>query len=131
MKENPIDQMVSDFEKGRINPAEFSHRLHVVTAFGLLGRYPFLEASRRYTEAIQALAEKAGAPGKFNLTITLAFLSLIAERMTAMRGADVEEFLSRNEDLLASHVLKHWYTQERLDSEPAHTQFLLPDRLAG
>jgi hypothetical protein len=48
-----------------------------------LRRYDFPEAVLHYSRALQALTARAGAPGKFHQTITVAFLSLIAERLAS------------------------------------------------
>ena len=76
---------------------------------------------------VNGTATAAGAAQKFNTTITLAFLSLIAERMQASAHDDFAGFIEENEDLLASDVLSRWYSKERLASDTARRVFLLPD----
>jgi hypothetical protein len=72
----------------------------------------------------------AGAPDKFNVTITFAFLSLIAERIHGSYWSSFNEYLSQNEDLLARDALGKWYSRDELQSEYARTHFLLPN-MAG
>lgn len=115
------------FEAGTLDPATFTHQDHVAVAYDMLNAYEFLEACQKYAETIRALAEKAGAPMKFNATITLAFLSLIAERMSAGQYRGYEDFISQNADLKSKQVLEKWYSAERLTCETARKVFLLPD----
>lgn len=123
--------LLTRFEATDVDPAQFGHRQHVQVAYGMFRKYDFLEACTKYANAIDKIATKAGAPDKFNITITLAFLSLIAERIHKTKGcASIEEFLALNEDLLSSNILSRWYTREQLQSEFARTHFLLPNQAA-
>ena len=76
----PYSRLTRDFEAHCIDPDSFGHIEHVQVAWEMMHRYDFMELSGKYAMAIRAIATRAGAPEKFNLTITLAFLSLIAER---------------------------------------------------
>jgi hypothetical protein len=119
--------LLDAFETGAIAPADFTHRAHVEAAIALLARTDFLDAAQRYQRGIAGLATRAGAPHKANLTITLAFLSLIAERMATPHD-DSHDLITANPDLLDPRVLQRWYSPERLFSEHARSAFLLPDR---
>lgn len=113
-------------EARSIEPAGFGHREHLQAAYELLEREPFLDAAVRYTRAIDGFARSVGAADKFNLTVTLAFLSLIAERMAALRLPGFDAFLESNPDLLAD-ALGSYYSRERLYGTVARNTFLLPD----
>lgn len=93
----------------------------------MLHKHGFMVASVKYVEGIKAMAAKAGAPHKFNMTITLAFLSLIAERMHTTEHNAYSDFIQRNEDLMSKQVLEQWYSTDRLQSDLARSSFLLPD----
>ena len=77
--------LVASFERGDIDASTFGHVDHLGVAYEMLLRHEFLQASTKYAACINAIATRAGAAGKFNTTITLAFLSLIAERMEIHR----------------------------------------------
>ena len=115
------------FEDRSLDPAAFRHRDHVAVACQLLRQHDFLEASARYGAHLQAIASKAGVPQKFNTTVTLAFLSLIAERMATCQHEDFDDFAARNPDLLSKDLLLSWYPPERLSSDLARKVFLMPD----
>lgn len=113
---------------GNLDPDSFRHRDHIGVAYEALSRHDFFEAAARVASSIRRLAEKAGAPEKFNATITLAFMSLIAERMATTVYCDAEDFIVRNPDLACGGVLKPWYSDQRLKSDLARSILLLPDR---
>lgn len=117
------------FEAGVLDPGAFDHVAHVEMAHALLRETDFLDAAKRYSGAISALAVRAGKPEKHNLTITLAFLSVIAERMAAAPGAGWEHFIAGNPELLESVLLGRWYSRPRLADPLARTLFLMPDRI--
>jgi len=116
------------FVRGEVNPAAFPHREHVRMAFELLRQLDFAEAAFRYSTALRVMAARAGAPEAFHQTTTIAFLSLIAERMQQIQAVDFTAFEHANPDLLQKSVLRRWYRPERLASAAARLTFLLPDR---
>lgn len=121
------ETLLRDFEARSLDPAAFRHREHVAVAYEMLRRYDFIEAAARYGAGLQALTAKAGLPHKFNTTVTLAFMSLIAERMATTAHRDVEHFIAANPDLLSKALLERWYPPERLGSDLAREVFLMPE----
>ncbi len=117
-------------ERGTIASEDFGHREHVMAAWWFLEELPVTEALRRMSGALRRFAASAGHPGKYHETITWAYLFVIAERRVRSPGASWEEFAARNADLFERRpgVLDAYYTPERLGSDLARTQFLLPDR---
>ena len=115
---------------GTLDPAAFGHRDHVGVAYEALRQGDFFEATGRVAAGIRTLAERAGAPEKFNATITWAFMSLIAERMLTSDCADADDFIRDNPDLSDGSVLARWYSKQRLTSDLARAVALLPDRPA-
>ena len=123
----PLSPVTRDFVDGSLDPAEFRHADHVRVAYELLARHDFVDASAIYVEGLRDLTERAGVPEKANLTITLAFLSVIAERMAAVETETCDAFVATNPDLMSMAVLKNWYSPERLHSARARTVFLMPE----
>ena len=118
------------FVRGDVDPARFPHRDHVRIAFEMLSRHDFPETVLHYSRALRTMAEKAGRPQAFHQTITIAFLSVIAERMDGGGAADFAAFAQANPDLLEKSVLRRWYRPEQLASEIARRTFVLPERAA-
>lgn len=124
-------QFLRALEDTTLPPAEFSHRNHLRAAWLYLDRYPLPEAARRSATAIQRYATAAGAPGKFHLTLTLAFMHIIAALREAHPQPDWESFLAACPELLADAkglVARH-YSDACLAEERARREFVPPDRL--
>lgn len=121
-------ELTRSFEARDLDPGAFRHGDHVAVAYEMLRRYDFMTATARYGASLNAIATKAGAADKFNTTITVAFMSLIAERMDQTNGTDYDDFITQNPDLLSKDLLKAWYSPERLKSPLARSTFLMPDR---
>ena len=120
-------ELIDSFETCNIDVNIFGHVDHVGVAYEMLRRYDFLKATVRYADSINTIANKVGAAHKFNMTITLAFLSLIAERMEVTLHDTFDEFISQNQDLLSRNFLEQWYLPERLQCDLARTVFLMPN----
>ncbi len=120
-------ELIRSFEACDIDASTFGHIDHVGIAYETLRRYDFLDASVKYAQCINTIATRAGAARKFNTTITLAFLSIIAERIEATRSGNFDEFISQNQDLVSGNILEKWYSPERLQSDLARNVFLMPD----
>ncbi|CAE7567398.1 dnaX, partial [Symbiodinium microadriaticum] len=116
------------FEAGTLAPEGFSHVDHIGVACQMLQRYEFLDAAQRYGRALRDIAARAGAPDKFNVTITLAFLGLLSERMVETVHETFAEFLEKNPDLTSRSLMATWYSDSRIASGAARQSFLMPDR---
>ena len=113
------------FLQGEIDGRSFSHADHVRAGFEILRHHEFPQAAVAYAQSLKTIAARAGAPDKYHETITIAFLSLIAERLDD--HDDFESFGAANPDLMDSSVLKRWYAPERLMSAIARKTFILPE----
>lgn len=122
-----LPSVTRDFLAATLDAGTFGHADHVRVAWDLLHHHDFLAAADLYLRGIAAIADRAGAPQKVNLTITLAFLSLIAERMAGRPGQDFAAFAADHPDLMRKDLLAGCYSPERLHSDTARRLFLLPD----
>ena len=130
MTNNQTAQLLDDFTNDRIEPQTFSHAQHVEAAYALLRHKPFFEAAVAYIDGLKKLALAAGAPMKFNMTITLAYLGLIAERIEADQNTPWDKFIASNADLLDKKLLLRWYEPEVLGSDAARRSFVMPGAAA-
>lgn len=115
------------FLQGEVDAAAFRHADHVRTAFELLRRHDFLESAISYTAALKTIAARAGHPGAYHETMTLAFLSLIGERMAGRDHDTFAAFAAANPDLLEKSLLRRWHGADRLASSVARSTFILPE----
>jgi len=115
------------FVRGELDAANFPHREHVRMAFEMLRRHDFAETVLHCSRALRAMTARAGKPQAFHQTVTIAFLSLIAERLERGHPADFAAFQRDNAELFEKNALARWYRPERLASDAARRTFLLPD----
>ena len=118
------DLMFDSLCAGEVDPEEFSHRHHVGTGFAALRRHEFFEATYRYAKGLRLVVAKAGVPEKYNATVTLAFMSLIAERMGD--EVDAEAFLQAHPDLLNGDALRACFPSGLPGSALARRVALMP-----
>lgn len=118
---------LEQFVRGEFDAAAFPHQEHVRMGFEMLRRHDFAETAFHFSATLRAMAVRVGKPQAFHQTVTIAFLSLIAERMESGDYADFDSFARANADLLDKSALAHWYPSERLATEAARRTFLLPE----
>ena len=114
------------FVRGELDPRTFTHREHVRMAFEMLRRHSFVETALHYSRALRTMTEKIGKPEVFHQTLTIAFLSLIAERMHTDIARDFESFAAANPDLMDKSAVARCYSPERLSLDAARRTFILP-----
>lgn len=117
------------FVRGERDAASFPHREHVRMGFEMLRRHDFAASVHHYSQALRTMTQNAGKPEAFNQTVTIAFLSLIAQCMARGPEEDFAAFVERYPQLLDKNALSRWYAPERLASAAARCAFLLPDPL--
>ncbi|MBO6918886.1 MAG: hypothetical protein JJ858_10690 [Rhizobiaceae bacterium] len=120
------EEYTDAFLSQEVDANDFSHLDHVCVAREIILRFDFLMAVQIFSESIHSMAMNAGASDKFNLTVTLAFMSIISERMQS--GEDLEGFVKTNQDLLHTDFMEAYYTKDRLNSSKAKGIFLMPDK---
>jgi hypothetical protein len=121
--------LLSAFCEGRIDNAQFHHAQHVEVAFELLQALPFCEAVGRFGAGLRRIAAGSGRPELYNETITVGFLSLIAEARG--EATSFEAFAAQAPQVMRRDALGAWYSPERLGSDLARRAFLMPDRLGA
>jgi hypothetical protein len=129
----PLDDtsFVAGFRDGTLGTDHFHHRDHVRMAWLYVREFGLESAVTRFTADLRAFAAAKGAPRLYHATITVAYLTLVAERLRAGEDGPWEAFAAANADLLRwkPSILDDFYSAERLWSDDARAQFLLPDRV--
>lgn len=124
--------MATELAEGRLQPQGFSHRAHLGVAYEILSRHEVFEGMAVYARGLRRLTEAAGVPEKFNATVTLAFLSLTAERMAQRDYPDTDAFLDGNADLLQPGVLGRYFPADMLARDLARrVPVLVPQNVAS
>ena len=122
------EKLYDELVKGTLDAATFRHVDHIGVAHQALSRAGVFDAVATVANGIAAAAQRAGADGKFNATITFAYMSLIAERMAGMPDKSTRDFIDANPDLTNGRALQKIYSTQRMTSETARAIALLPDQ---
>jgi hypothetical protein len=124
---------LAEFEKLEFDVEAFDHTAHVYVGWLLISSAPLTEAIHRFSTTLQRLTRRLNLPTKYNETITWFFMILISERQSRTQAASWEEFAAANTDLVndSKTLLEAHYSMERLFSDQARQQFLLPDAVAN
>jgi hypothetical protein len=105
----------------------FGHRQHVhltwlaVRACGVAG------AAVLVSDGIQRTARYAGAPQKYHVTISRAWVELIGYHMAESGHSDFPAFADHHRALLDKRLLTRFYRPATLASPPARTGWVEPD----
>ncbi|MEJ2060472.1 MAG: hypothetical protein P8Y64_08295 [Gammaproteobacteria bacterium] len=118
------------FQARDLGPEYFDHKGHLYMAWLHLNHYDLEEANTRVCEGIHDLADKFGAPEKFNHTLSEALMRIMAKRIHGDMSHNFEAFLAANPDLVtdARGVLARHFSEERLTSPEARAAWVEPDR---
>lgn len=131
----PLDDQafVAAFRDTTLPASAFHHRDHVRMAWLYVREHGPVDAAARFAADLQVFARAKGVPGLYHATITGAYIALIAERQHDAPAETWEAFAAAHPELLTwkPGVLDRYYSAERLWSDAARAQFLLPDRLAA
>jgi len=116
---------LDSFLRGEVDGRDFHHAHHVRAAFEILRRHDFEAALQTYADALKVMTARTGNPYAYHETMTVAFMTLIAER--AAPFADYDSFVLTNPDLLDKEILLTRYSRARLYSDEARRAYLPPD----
>jgi hypothetical protein len=122
------DAFLRALETCALPETEFSHIAHVRAAYLYLRAHEFAEALMRIRASIRRYAARLQRLDRYHETITVAYLSLIQQRLVQRGdGGGWAGFAHENPDLLRSDLLKQYYSPAQLESELARCIFVLPD----
>ncbi|MDE2150069.1 MAG: hypothetical protein KGJ55_09625 [Gammaproteobacteria bacterium] len=120
--------LVAQLEAAELDAGQFDHRAHVRAAWHYLNVLPLPEAAHRFAAVLQAYVRRLSAQEKFHLTLTLAFMHLIHQRMHA--GESWDRFSARYPELFrdAGKLINRHYSPQAL--ERGRREFAEPDLAA-
>src|SRR5579859_2446109 len=115
----------------------FGHRQHVELTWLAVRRHGAPQAAELVGEGIRRTATAAGAPGRFHVTMTRAWVELVAHHLAAdlatnaaaVGGApgDFDALAARHPDLLDKTLLSRFYRPQTLAADAARTAWVEPD----
>ena len=126
------DELVAAFESTELPKDEFTHVTHVRVAWWYLQESPLAAALLRFSTALQRYAAAKGAERKYHETITIAWMLIIADRLSTQSSLVWTEFAAANADLFERpSPLMRWHSEETLTSDRARRSFVMPDLCGG
>lgn len=120
---------LQQFENLSLDPQHFNHCGHLRLTWLYLNQYSLEISLDKIAGGITRYASSLGASEKFHATITEALVRIVARRMRQFKPRNWDEFQHQNEDLFtdSNQVLRHYYSDQLLNSEQAKNQFMQPD----
>lgn len=121
-------EFIAAVAHGHVEP--FGHREHLRLAHALLTTLPPEHAEARAEQILRSLAEHAGHPEKYHVTLTLAWMRAVAHHMDdGPAGQSFDQLLDRHPQLLRPTLLDHHYSANVLFGSAARSAYVAPDRV--
>jgi hypothetical protein len=117
------DEFLAAFHSHSLKPSEFRNADHFRLAWLHLHREPLETAMENVCSGIQAFAAHHGVSDKYHVTITIAWVRLVATHREPTFG----DFLNANASRLNPDLLHRFWTPELLAGEEAKSKWVAPD----
>jgi hypothetical protein len=106
----------------------FGHRQHVHLTWLAVRRYGTAPSVGLVSDGIQSVARYAGAPQKYNATVSRAWVELVGHHADHSDADDFDTFADQNPALLDKKLLTRFYRSSTLAGTTARTGWVEPDR---
>lgn len=105
----------------------FGHRQHVHLTWLAVRRYGTTAAVGLVSDGIRSVARYAGAPQKYNATVSRAWVELVGHHAEHCDAGDFDTFADQNPALLDKKLLTRFYRSSTLAGSAARTGWVEPD----
>jgi hypothetical protein len=105
----------------------FGHRQHVHLTWLAVRRTGMPAAVTVVSDGIRRTARYAGAPQKYHVTVSRAWVELVAHHAAEDPTPDFSAFTGRNPELLDKRLLTRFYRSTTLADVRARTRWVEPD----
>jgi hypothetical protein len=120
----PFAQLMDEVMAGA---DRFAHRQHVHLTWLAVRRYGTDAAIPLVSDGIQGVARYAGAPQKYNTTVSRAWVELVGHHADHSHATDFDTFADQNPALLDKRLLTRFYRPATLAHDTARTGWVTPD----
>jgi hypothetical protein len=107
--------------------APFDHRAHVHLTWLAVREAGMPGAITLVGDGLRRTARYAGVPRKYHVTISRAWVELVAHHATDDPAGDFPTFAARNPALLDKRLLRRFYRSATLAGAAARTGWVPPD----
>ena len=105
----------------------FGHRQHVHLTWLAVRSCGTAAAIDLVSDGIQSVARYAGAPQKYNATVSRAWVELVGHHADHSDDADFDAFAEQHPALLDKRLLTRFYRSTTLASDAARNGWVEPD----
>jgi hypothetical protein len=116
------------FDEVMAGTERFGHRQHVQLTWLAVRRYGTDAAITVVSDGIQQTARYAGAPQKYNATVSRAWVEAVAFHVAEHPVDDFDAFAEAEPALLDKRLLSRFYSSALLASPEARSGWVEPDR---
>jgi hypothetical protein len=107
--------------------SRFGHRQHIHLTWLAVRQHGVLAAVTLVSDGIQRTARYAGAPQKYHVTVSRAWVELVGHHAADRPEPDFPAFAAHHPLLLDKRLLTRFYRPATLASPHARTQWVAPD----
>jgi hypothetical protein len=107
--------------------SRFGHREHVHLTWLAVRRFGTAATIRLISDGIQRTARYAGAPQKYHVTMSRAWVELVGHHVAESREDSFAAFAERYPPLLSKRLLARHYRSATLASQRAKVGWVEPD----
>jgi hypothetical protein len=119
-----FDQLMAEVLRGA---GRFGHREHVHLTWLAVRHFGPARAVDVISDGIQRTARYEGAPQKYNVTVSRAWVELIAHHVAERAEDDFGRFVSQHTALLDKRLLLRFYRSTTLAGHRARVGWVEPD----
>lgn len=105
----------------------FGHRQHVQLTWLAVRRYDTAAAVGLVSDGIQRTARYAGAPQKYNATVSRAWVELVGHHAGQSASPSFDSFARQHPALLDKRLLSRFYRPSTLAGDEARSGWVEPD----
>ena len=122
---SPITELMAEV---MATAERFGHRQHVHLTWLAVRRYGTEAAVDLVSDGIRRTARYAGAPQKYNATVSRAWVELVGHHAPQPDTTDFDAFADQHPALLDKKLLTRFYQPSTLAGARARTSWVEPDR---
>lgn len=122
-------EFVAQFENCSLNPALFSHEAHIRLAWIYIVKYGKDKAEERIQKYLKAFVKHVGATDKYNVTLTIAAIKIVAHFSNESDKNNFSEFILEYPKLNTSfkELVSTHYGINIYNSKLAKKKYIKPD----
>ncbi|WP_299123717.1 hypothetical protein [uncultured Tenacibaculum sp.] len=122
-------KFILQFENCSLNPSLFSHEAHIRLAWIYIKKYGCQKAEERVQKYLKAFVKHVGATDKYNTTLTIAAIKIVAHFIKKSDKNNFKEFILEHPQLNTNFklLINSHYSIDIYNSILAKEKYMEPD----